>query len=97
MGARAAGCPPPCRFGVALAMSSPADGATAGKGGSLMLHREEGGSGIVFECDRCRELLATETHNLGDALHALRGAGWRSIKVVNSETWEHFCEACRRR
>lgn len=49
---------------------------------------------IVFECDRCADILDTEEKDFGDALGVMRDSGWKAEKI--GQDWSHSCDACER-
>lgn len=56
-----------------------------------MLTREYGN--IVFQCDGCDEVLATNTEDFTVAQEKLRAEGWAARKVGPDE-WTHRCPGC---
>lgn len=56
-----------------------------------MLDRQKGR--FVFECDRCDEVLETDTSDFQLARDTMKAEGWRSRKNKKDE-WDHFCPKC---
>lgn len=51
---------------------------------------------IVFECDGCHAMLASNTSNFEAARNLLRRAGWKPVKRAASSEWLHLCPDCGR-
>lgn len=59
-----------------------------------MLDRQHGD--IIFECDRCMEVLETGTGNFDAALNFMKQQGWRSVPDPKEKgEWNHFCGGCK--
>jgi hypothetical protein len=55
-----------------------------------MLDRQHGK--IVFECDSCDAVLATETRDFDDVLAILKREQWKAQKI--GQEWIHACPEC---
>jgi len=55
-----------------------------------MLDRQRGK--IVFECDKCAEVLITDTADFYEARQMLTDDGWKSRKA--GADWLHYCATC---
>lgn len=56
-----------------------------------MLDRQKGN--FIVECDKCSEVLDTETSSFDSALNIMRRNGWKSRKI--GEDWVHWCGECK--
>ncbi len=47
---------------------------------------------VVFNCDKCPEIVETGEEDFQEAFAGAKSEGWRAVKIGNE--WEHRCPTC---
>ena len=58
-----------------------------------MLDRQHGK--FVVECNRCDEVLETETGDFQRARDVMKENHWRAHFNTKTQDWDHFCPDCK--
>lgn len=49
---------------------------------------------VVFTCDECDDTLETDMRDFGEALRAVKDAGWFAHRDDDDMEWVHVCPDC---